>query len=95
VFANWIVTKPFDASTVRYKYRLPFKVGGWFEDNEFYNLYVQKQPGRDNVTYNLTVGAVDTMMTSVEKDMNITEKGLEYTSNLQKDENFELTLTSI
>ncbi|HPN67544.1 MAG TPA: DUF4012 domain-containing protein [bacterium] len=90
VFANWIVTKPYEASTVRYEYRLPYKVGGWFEGNK-YNLYLQKQPGRENVGYNLTVMS-DQIMTSVNKDMQIDSNGLKYASDLKTDEEFQIAV---
>jgi hypothetical protein len=53
VWANWIVTDPYNASRVRYKYRLPFKYSNWSKNN--YRLFVQKQPGRENVTYQLVL----------------------------------------
>jgi len=57
VFANWIVTNPWEVSVVKYRYRLPFKVGDWFADEGDYQLYVQKQSGRREVDYNFTLRA--------------------------------------
>lgn len=53
VFANWIVTDPYNASRVRYRYRLPFKIDDWGQKS--YEMYLQKQPGRENLTYQLVV----------------------------------------
>lgn len=55
VFANWIVTNPWEVSVVKYRYRLPFTVGDWFTDSGAYQLYVQKQSGRRAVDYNFSL----------------------------------------
>lgn len=62
VWANWIVTDPYNASRVRYKYRLPFGYDDWVKQN--YDLYVQKQPGRENIDYQLVVDAGDRKITN-------------------------------
>ncbi len=45
VFANWMVTDPWSASTAKYTYKLPFKI------NDNYSLYYQKQSGRREIDY--------------------------------------------
>lgn len=45
VFGNWMVTDPWSASVVRYRYKLPFK------PQEKYSLYCQKQSGRGEIDY--------------------------------------------
>ena len=50
VFAGFFELRPEGVSKVTFKYKLPFKVDGE------YNLFIQKQPGKDAPLYSLTLG---------------------------------------
>jgi len=82
VFANWIVTNPWEVSTVSYRYKLPFTLGGWFTDSEEYNLYVQKQAGRPTIDYNFSLLAPEWTAINSESDL---ESGLSVKNDLAKD----------
>ncbi|MBU0648319.1 DUF4012 domain-containing protein, partial [Patescibacteria group bacterium] len=85
VFANWIVTYPYDASTVKYTYKLPFKVG------DKYNLYVQKQSGRLDLDYMFKMDKKNVISDS-NVDFVIEDDWYAYKSNLAKDETIEIVM---
>lgn len=48
LFANWVETKPGQSTSVTISYKLPFQLkpdGGWFDESDYYSLFIQKQPG--------------------------------------------------
>ena len=85
VFANWIVTDPWDVSVSRYRYKLPFK------SKSDYKLYVQKQSGRSELDYMLRLVDNGRNILQCSVDLERQADKLIYRSDMAKDVNFSLT----
>ncbi len=88
VFANWIVTDPYEATRVRYKYKLPFKLSSWSKDG--YDLYLQHQPGRDNIDYRMIVDSGNFDIFSVNEGTIDQEGKLVISTDMNKDMELEI-----
>lgn len=84
VFANWIVTDPWDISVVSYKYLLPFKV------SDSYSLYLQKQAGRNEIDYILNLDSDGRTIAGTSVEPSEKDDGLVFKSDLLRD--FELNV---
>ncbi|MFA4931146.1 MAG: DUF4012 domain-containing protein, partial [Patescibacteria group bacterium] len=84
VFANWVVTDPWDISVVKYKYLLPFKV------KDDYLLYVQKQSGRREIDYMLKINTNGRSVTNVSFEPTEENGDLVFKDDLKRDYELEM-----
>lgn len=93
VFANWIVTDPWEISSVSYRYKLPYKLGDLLNsDNNMYNLYLQKQAGRGEIDYIFKFDPGVWQIRNARQGMSETNGQWLLKNDLKKDLNVEMEL---
>jgi len=89
VYGNWVSIDPGEIQQVRLQYRLPFSldIGGVFGKADAYSLFVQKQPGAQNVYLSSTV-TIDPAYEVVWNlpGTELIEHGVEYLADLSTDQ---------